>query len=63
MSNRLKQELTGVPLTMLLTTRSRVDEHQQPEGLFKDPMVANWWQTLTWDSALDPIYISMDTLG
>jgi O-methyltransferase involved in polyketide biosynthesis len=56
MSNQLKQQLTGIPRTMLLTTRSRVDEHQQPNKLFSDPTVVEWWQFLTWDSVLDPMY-------
>ncbi|MBE9168785.1 class I SAM-dependent methyltransferase [Pleurocapsales cyanobacterium LEGE 06147] len=56
MPNQLKLQLTGVPRTMLLTTRSRVDEHQQQNRLFSDPTIFEWWQFLTWDEELDPLY-------
>jgi O-methyltransferase involved in polyketide biosynthesis len=49
-------KLTGVPRTMLLTTRARVDEHQRQDGLFRDPVVADWWQFLSWDNQLNPFY-------
>jgi O-methyltransferase involved in polyketide biosynthesis len=56
MPNQLKQQLTGVPRTMLLTTKARVDEHQHPNKLFSDPTVVEWWQSITWDNVLDPFY-------
>ncbi|WP_104907424.1 hypothetical protein [Nostoc sp. 'Lobaria pulmonaria (5183) cyanobiont'] len=40
-------KLTGVPRTMLMTTRVRVDEHQRQVGaLFCDPKVFEWWQAI-----------------
>lgn len=37
---QIKTKLTGVPRTMLMTTRARVDEHQCEIGaLFRDPKV------------------------
>ena len=55
--------LSGVPRTCLLTTRARVDEHHRPDGLFRDPLVADWWQSFSWDAALDPLYRSLSQLG
>ena len=48
--------LSGVPRTLLLTTRARVDEHQRPDGIFRDPKIAEWWPSLPWDPALDDVY-------
>jgi O-methyltransferase involved in polyketide biosynthesis len=48
--------LSGVPRTLLMTTRARVDEHQRADGLFLDPTIAEWWSALPWDAALDSIY-------
>jgi O-methyltransferase involved in polyketide biosynthesis len=48
--------LTGVPRTMLLTTRSRVEEHAHPERLFQDPLAVDWWQSIEWDAELDRFY-------
>jgi O-methyltransferase involved in polyketide biosynthesis len=41
---------------MLMTTRARVEEHQRPDGLFRDPTIAEWWPALLWDAALDSMY-------
>ncbi|NEQ87086.1 MAG: hypothetical protein F6K26_45770 [Moorea sp. SIO2I5] len=51
-----ESKLTGVPRTMLMTTRACVEEHQRSNGLFQDPQVAQWWQSLQWDSDLDKFY-------
>lgn len=56
MSERFKQELSGVPRTMLITTRARVEEHRRENGLIEDPKVSEWWQYLTWDTELDSFY-------
>jgi O-methyltransferase involved in polyketide biosynthesis len=48
--------LAGVPRTLLLTTRARVDEHHRSEGIFRDPIVADWWRSLSWDASLDSLY-------
>ncbi|MEM9483320.1 MAG: class I SAM-dependent methyltransferase [Cyanobacteria bacterium P01_F01_bin.116] len=56
-------KLTGVPRTMLMTTRARVEEHQYPDGIFRDPVVAEWWQSLTWDPELDRFYSSIAQLS
>ncbi|MEL6439889.1 MAG: class I SAM-dependent methyltransferase [Cyanobacteria bacterium J06621_8] len=63
MSSQLKQELAGVPRTMLMTTRARVEEHQREDGLIKDPKIAEWWQYLTWDAELDRFYDSIAQLS
>lgn len=63
MSNHLKQKLTGVPLTMLITTRARVEEHQREDRLLEDPKVVEWWQYLTWDTKLDSYYSSIVQLS
>lgn len=55
-SSLVPATLSGVPRTMLLTTRARVDEHQRPNGIFRDPKVAAWWPALRWDTALDAMY-------
>ncbi|NEQ42979.1 MAG: class I SAM-dependent methyltransferase [Leptolyngbya sp. SIOISBB] len=54
---------SGVPRTLLLTTRARVDEHQRPHGILHDPMIAEWWPALTWDPALDGLYQPLGQLG
>ncbi|MEO0948089.1 MAG: class I SAM-dependent methyltransferase, partial [Cyanobacteria bacterium J06641_5] len=41
---------------MLMTTRARVEEHQRSEGIFRDPVVAEWWRSLSWDTELDRFY-------
>lgn len=56
-------KLTGVPRTMLMTTRARVDEHQRADALFRDPKVFEWWQAIAWDSELDRLYIPLSQLG
>ncbi|MEM6519687.1 MAG: class I SAM-dependent methyltransferase [Cyanobacteria bacterium P01_C01_bin.70] len=55
--------LAGVPRTMLMTTRARVEEHQNPDGIFRDPVVAEWWRSLTWDPELDGFYTSLAQLS
>ncbi|MGF1568046.1 MAG: hypothetical protein ACFCVD_08230 [Nodosilinea sp.] len=54
--------LSGVPRTMLMTTRARVEEHQRADGLFRDPTIAEWWPSLPWDTALDSMYSPMAQL-
>ncbi len=56
MLDQLEPQLTGVPRTMLMTTRARVEEDQRSDGIFHDPTVAKWWQSLVWDSELDPLF-------
>lgn len=63
MANSSEQKSTGVPRTMLMTTRARVEEHQREDGLLQDPKVTEWWQSLTWDSALDSYYNSLAQLS
>jgi O-methyltransferase involved in polyketide biosynthesis len=41
---------------MLLTTRARVEEHPRPDGLFRDPLAVEWWQSMQWDTELDRFY-------
>lgn len=48
--------LTGIPRTLLMTTRARVEEHQRPDAIFRDPKVAEWWPLLSWDVELDRFY-------
>ena len=54
--------LSGVPRTMLMTTRARVEEHQRADGIFRDPKIADWWPALSWDSALDIMYSPLGQL-
>jgi len=54
--NQLTTQLTGVPRTMLMTTWARVEEHQRPDAIFRDPQAAKWWQSLAWDRELDSYY-------
>lgn len=61
MSNKLNQKLTGVPRTMLMTTRARVEEHQREDRILNDPKIADWWQHLEWDTELDSYYNSSIT--
>ena len=49
-------QLTGVPRTMLMTTRSRVEEHQRSDGILSDPTAAQWWPSLPWDAELDKFF-------
>lgn len=56
MLDRLKTQLTGVPRTMLMTTRARVEEHQRSDAIFRDPKAMKWWQFLKWDAELDHFY-------
>ena len=58
-----ESKLTGVPRTMLMTTRARVEEHQLSDGIFRDPVVAEWWQSLTWEPELDRFYSSLAQLS
>ncbi|MEM8641049.1 MAG: class I SAM-dependent methyltransferase [Cyanobacteria bacterium P01_G01_bin.54] len=46
-----------------MTTRARVEEHQRPDGIFHDPVVAQWWPSLTWDPELDGFYSSLAQLS
>ena len=50
------QQLAGVPRTMLMTTRARVEEHQRSDGILSDPTVAQWWPSLSWDPELDKYF-------
>ncbi|ABW31710.1 hypothetical protein [Acaryochloris marina] len=34
-----ESKLTGVPRTMLMTTRARVEEHQRSDAIFHDPKI------------------------
>ncbi|MEM9541974.1 MAG: class I SAM-dependent methyltransferase [Cyanobacteria bacterium P01_E01_bin.42] len=63
MPNQIESKLTGVPRTMLMTTRARVEEHQREEGIFQDPKVAEWWSLLEWDSDLDSFYTPLAQLS
>lgn len=63
MTNATSSQLTGVPRTMLMTTRARVEEHQRPDGILQDPVVAKWWRSLTWDPELDSFYTSLAQLA
>jgi O-methyltransferase involved in polyketide biosynthesis len=56
-------KLVGVPRTMLLTTRARVDEHQRVDALFRDPKAFEWWQAITWDADLDRLYTPLGQLS
>ena len=56
MAESTQSKLMGVPRTMLMTTRARVEEHQRPDGIFRDPTVAEWWRSISWDSDLDSFY-------
>ncbi|MEH2243280.1 class I SAM-dependent methyltransferase [Nostoc sp.] len=61
---QIKTKLTGVPRTMLMTTRARVDEHQREIGaLFCDPKVFEWWQAIAWDTDLDRFYQPLSQLS
>jgi len=55
--------LSGVPRTLMLTTRARVDEHHRPNGILRDPIVADWWRSLSWDASLDSLYNPLSQLG
>lgn len=61
MSNKLNQKLTGVPRTMLMTTRARVEEHQREDGILDDPKIVEWWEYIEWDTKLDSYYNSSIT--
>ena len=62
MPNRLESQLTGIPRTMLMTTRARVEEHERPDAIFQDPKVVEWWPSLSWDAALDCFYAPLPQL-
>lgn len=53
---QLPTKLTGVPRTMLMTTRARVDEHQRIDKLFSDPVVFEWWRSLSEGQDLTSFY-------
>jgi O-methyltransferase involved in polyketide biosynthesis len=53
---QLQSKLTGVPRTMLMTTRARVDEHQRDDRLFADPTVVEWWRSLSEGQDLTSFY-------
>ncbi|MEM9007045.1 MAG: class I SAM-dependent methyltransferase [Cyanobacteria bacterium P01_F01_bin.86] len=63
MNHSSHKALTGVPRTLLLTTRARFEEHQRPDGVFRDPHIAEWWPLLQWDPALDTMYSPLAQLG
>ena len=46
-----------------MTTRARVEEHARPDGIFRDPRVAEWWPSLPWDPDLESMYSPMTQLG
>ncbi|MEM9450463.1 MAG: class I SAM-dependent methyltransferase [Cyanobacteria bacterium P01_E01_bin.6] len=56
-------QLTGIPRTMLMTTRARAEEHQRPDALFRDPKVAEWFKVLPWDTELDRLYTPLAQLS
>ncbi|MBW4693422.1 MAG: class I SAM-dependent methyltransferase [Lyngbya sp. HA4199-MV5] len=56
-------QLTGVPRTMLMTTRARVEEHQRADALFRDPKAFEWWQSIAWDSKLDRLWSPISQLS
>ena len=62
MLEQAQLQLTGVPRTMLMTTRARVEEHQRTDGIFRDPTAAEWWRSLRWDTDLDRFYIPIAQL-
>ena len=62
MPNQPISMLTGVPSTMLMTTRARVEEHQRTDAIFQDPKVLEWWSFLSWDAKLDLYYTSIAQL-
>lgn len=51
-----ESKLAGVPRTMLMTTRARVEEHQRPDAVLHDPKVMEWWSSPQWDPELDIFY-------
>lgn len=63
MSELIQSQLTGVPRTMLMTTRARVEEHQHPDGIFRDPKAVEWWRSLSWNTELDCFYTSIAQLS
>lgn len=63
MSAQLSIELSGVPRTALMTTRARVDEHNRPDAIFRDPKIVDWWRLLTWDPDLDSFYTPLAQLA
>jgi len=56
------ETLSGVPRTLMLTTRARVDEYHRPDGILRDPIVADWWRSLSWDASLDKLYTPLTQL-
>ena len=56
-------QLTGVPRTMILTTRARADEDRRPDGLFRDQYAREWFDRLPWDADLDSFYSAQTQTG
>jgi len=48
--------LSGVSKTAILTIRARADEHARDDGVFDDPVAADWWSRLSWPPDLDEWY-------
>lgn len=55
--------LSGVPRTLLLTTRARVDEHCRPDAVLHDPVVAEWGKSLPRAPELAELYTPLSQLG
>ncbi|NBD33408.1 MAG: class I SAM-dependent methyltransferase [Cyanobacteria bacterium] len=58
-----QSQLTGVPRTMILTTRARADEDRRPDGLFRDQYAREWFDRLPWDADLDSFYNAQTQTG
>ena len=58
-----KLQLTGVPRTMVLTTRARADEDRRARGLFRDRHAREWSDRLPWDPELDTFYSAKTQAG
>lgn len=56
-------QLTGVPRTMILTTRARADEDRRANGLFRDRQAREWSDRLVWDAELDSFYSASTQAG
>lgn len=61
--SQISEPLSGVPRTLLLTTRARVEEHQRDDAIFRDPKAYEWWRSLAWDPTLDELYTSISQLS
>ena len=56
-------QLTGIPRTMILTTRARADEDRRTQGLFSDRHAREWSDRLPWDADLDSYYSASSQAG